>query len=318
MSYWKQTQIVDDLGFISRCTPANELRVVEPFRLAGSTMEGTVVNPTFWTSTLVGTGTVTQANGLQTLATGATANSSVIVNSTTIARFVGQNENIYAGIIQLGDTGTANNERGWGAANSTDGAYFKINGTTVYICTKKGGVETAVASTSWNGNQTVPTLTNLNTYRVEYRLKAVIFEINGVVAHTVSTTSSRWSNTSNLPIIHYNTNSGGSTTNVSMNVASATIYRMGPFQTQPIPGRITTAGTYNLKYGPGTLHRIVLNNPTGTLITVYDNTVGSGTTLAVLNTPSQANPVCLDYGIVFNTGLTVVSTGTWDATISYE
>jgi len=316
MTVWKQ--IADDLGFNARCTPTNELRVVVPIRLAGGIMSGTAFDTNFWSSTLVGTGAVAQSNGLQNLTTGATANSSVTVKSTTVARFVGQNANIYASVIQLGDTGTANNERGWGVSDGTDGAYFKINGTTVYVCTKKGGVETAVASASWNGNQTLPTLTNLNTYRIEYRQKGIIFEINGNVAHTVSTTSSLWTNTMNLPAIHYNTNSGGSTTNVSMSVAAATIYRLGPFETQPVAGRITTAGTYILKYGPGTLHRIVLNNPTGTLITVYDNTAGSGTTLAVLNTPSQANPVCLEYGVVFSTGLTVVSTGTWDATIVYQ
>ena len=322
MSYWKQIQVVDDLAFNARCTPTNELRTVIPTRIAGQVMQGAQVDPNFWTTSAAGTGAAAQSNGLQTLTTGATANSSIRVSSTELARFVGQNENLYSGVVQMGDTGTTNNTRRWGAFNGTDGAYFKLAGMVLSIATVKGGVETAVASTSWNRNQTVPTLTNINTYRVEYRLKAVIFEINGVVVHVASTASSLWANTSNLNVWHDNVNSGGSTSNVSMSVAAASIYRMGPFETQPKYVHLTGNGTTVAKYGAGILHRVIINtlpNSGSSTLTIYDNTAGSGTTLAVVTGGSTGGPISLEYQASFNTGLTLVSAGTaWDLTIVYQ
>lgn len=83
-------------------------------------------------------------------------------------------------------------------------------------------------------------------------------------------------------------------------------------------GHITTAATTTFKSGAGILWRLVLGEAAGTLITIYDNTAGSGTVISVINTPAQANCVTLWYGLQFTTGLTVVSTGTWDATIVYQ
>lgn len=320
MSFWKQTQVIDDLNGLARCTESNELRTVQAIRLAGQGFRGSTVDPNFWTSTVVGTGTVTQSNGLQILSTGVTANSSAKAVSTDISRFIGHNENEYTGIVVFGDTGTANNTRRWGAFNGTDGAYFKLSGTTLSVCTMTGGVETAVASGSWNGNQTVPTLTNLNMYRIQYQANLVIFFINGVVAHTLTATS-LWSSNMNLPILHDNVNSGGSTTNVTMSLASAVIYRLGPVETQPKYFHGTTAATTVLKYSTGTLHRICLNTSPSTsaqTVTVYDNTAGSGTVIAVYTGQSNVQGGSIEYHLTFNNGLTVVSTGTWDYTVVYQ
>jgi hypothetical protein len=117
-----------------------------------------------------------------------------------------------------------------------------------------------------------------------------------------------------------NINSGGSVANVTLKIRVASISRLGLLQTSPTSRRVTTATTAVLKYGLGQLHRIVINDPTtGTLMTIYDNTAGSGTIIAIVNLGTKAvSPVSIEYNLPFNNGLTIVSTGTWDATIVYE
>jgi len=318
MSYWKQTEITDILGDLAFLTQNGEQLTVVPYRAAGGVFTGTTINPYFYTVTNANGGTVTQANGLQTLATNTTANGSSQCKTTSVCRYVGWAQCVSTNRLALGDTGTANNVRRWGAFNGTDGAYFKISGTTVYVATMAGSVETAIASSSWNQSTVVPTLTNYNRYQIIYSVNTVVFMINGVPVHISTFATSQWTNYPHLPAWMDNVNSASSTTNVTMTSKTATIYRLGMRDTQDIYAHITTAGTYNLKYSPGTLHRITLNSPSGTLITIYDNTAGSGTVIAVINTPSQANPVTLEYELEFNTGLTLVTTGTWDATISFE
>lgn len=318
MSYWKQTEITDIFGDLGMLTQNGELYTIEPYRTCGGVFTGSTINPYFYTATVSNGGTVTQGNSLQTLATNTTANGSAQVLSNSVCRYVGWAQCIATNRLALGDTGVANNVRRWGAFNGTDGAYFKISGTTVYVATMAGGSETAIASSSWNQNTTVPTLTNYNRYQILYSVNTVVFMINSVPVHIASFATGQWTYNLHLPVWMDNVNSAGSTTNVTMSSKSATIYRLGRRDTQDVCAHLTTAGTYNLKYSPGTLHRIVLNNPTGTLITVYDNITNSGTVLAVINTPAQANPVTLEYEIEFNIGLTIVTTGTWDLSVVYQ
>jgi hypothetical protein len=321
MSYWKQTTLTDIIGDLNRVSSYGEALIVEPVRLAGAAFIGTTVDPNFWTATVTGTGTVTQSNGQQVLATGATANSTAVTVTPSIARYVASSQNRFLARIQMGDTGTANNTRRWGAFNGTDGAYFKLAGTVLSVCTMDASSETAVASTSWNGNQTVPTLTSLNFFEIVYTVATVIFLINGNVAHTVSATAAPWASTSHFPAYASNVNSGGGTANVTMDIRVLVITRLGRYETQPKYGHVTTANTYILKYGAGVLHRLTIATPTSAgsaAITVYDNTAGSGTVISVVSLPSGASAVTLEYMVPFNIGLTVVSTGTWDATVIYE
>ncbi len=201
--------------------------------------------------------------------------------------------------------------------DGTDGAYFKLAGTTLSACTRKTGHEPAVASASWNGSTTVPTITNVNSYEIYITNAKVYFVIGGILMHTVSATATTWCDTTNLPVRIDNINSGN-TTDTTISIRVATIYRLGELHTDTQYGRITTAATYVFKYGAGVFNRITLNSPLGTLITIYDNTSATGNIMAIIDTPAQANPVTLEYQIPFSTGLTVVSTGTWDATIIYE
>jgi hypothetical protein len=102
-------------------------------------------------------------------------------------------------------------------------------------------------------------------------------------------------------------------------------------ETLPQYAHIASNATFNLKYGAGNLHGIVLNKlatSSANTLTIYDNTSATGTTIAVItnlqgsstNNSSQL-PVFLDYmGLPFSTGLTIVSAGgtVGDYTIIYE
>lgn len=316
MSFWKQIQIIDATGNLAEITPYGEQHIVEPVRIAGGVFNDSVLDPSFYAATNANGGTATVLNTVLTAATNTTANGASAVQTVQAGRFIGGTSNRFYGRISLGDTGTVNNIREWGVRGpgATNGIYFKLNGTAALVAaTMKTGVETTYALTFPAGFS----LTNLNLYEIDYNSGSVYFIINGTVVYTLNATAPYIGNFQLFAFLS-NTNSASSTTNVTASALQLTIYRLGKIVTQSIAGRITTAATTTFKQGPGLLHRITLNDPGGTLITIYDNTAGSGTTLAVINTPAQANPVTLQYGIQFSTGLTVVSTGTWDATIVFE
>jgi hypothetical protein len=73
---------------------------------------------------------------------------------------------------------------------------------------------------------------------------------------------------------------------------------------------IATATTTIVKSAAGVLHSIVINQ-VGTVsstTTVYDNTAGSGTKIATIDSLSRIGTIL--YDVAFATGLTVVTTGT--------
>ena len=96
--------------------------------------------------------------------------------------------------------------------------------------------------------------------------------------------------------------------------------------TDPVGGysytRMSTATTTTIKSGAGFLHTININKAVATgTITVYDNTAGSGTIIAlitfgaaILNDP----PLLGLYDVAFATGLTIVTSAATDLTVSYR
>lgn len=307
------TKLADDYGFEVECTPMDELRVAQMVRLVGATFVGTTIDPNFWTSTVGGTtGSNTQANTEITLSTGTNAAGSAILQSARRARYIGSASNRFRAQIRLNNVGIADNSRKWGAFDGTDGAYFELDGTTLYAVVLKASTPTRVDITASAG-----TLTNNQSFEIYYTNGKVYFTIGGTLVHTHVASATSWASTLNLPV-RLSAVNAGSTTDCTIVARVATIVRFGHLSTETMYGRITTAATTVFKYAPGRLHRITLNNPGGTLITVYDNTSAAGSVIAIINAPATANPVTLVYDIPFSNGLTVVSTGTWDATIVFE
>jgi hypothetical protein len=74
-----------------------------------------------------------------------------------------------------------------------------------------------------------------------------------------------------------------------------------------------------VKSAEGILHSITFNKPVATsVVTIYDNTAGSGTVIGTITIPASPLPVTLTYDIHFKTGLTIVTaTAASDITVSY-
>jgi hypothetical protein len=81
---------------------------------------------------------------------------------------------------------------------------------------------------------------------------------------------------------------------------------------------ITTSTTTTVKSGAGVLHLVNINadGTVASVTTVYDSLVGSGTKIATINSLNLSGP--FQYDIAFSTGLTIVTTGAPDITVSWR
>ena len=320
-----EVKLKDSFSFNGFNTQFGEQRVAEVTRLVGTQFIGATLDPNFWTATTANSGTVTQANSEVLLTSGTNSAGSAQLTSVRKARQIAGISNSYRAFVQLSDTGIASNTRRWGVGSGaslptiTDGAYFKLSGTTFGIATMKGGVETVVTSGSFNGASSTYSLsTNALLYEIFYAQSSVIFVINSVIIHTVSASVNTWSNLINLNIFMDNINSGN-TTSVTLESRAASIRRYGKEDSNPQYSRISgVAATYVLKYGAGILHRLIFNNTSGTSFIIYDNTAGSGTVIGIITTATAALGTW-QYDLPFNEGLTIVTTGnSLDMTVIYE
>lgn len=304
------------LGFKVLISPMGELRVSEHVKLVGEKFEGTTVDANFWASTVVGTGSVAQANSEATLSTGATANSSILLNSVRSARYVGSYPNYYRGVIECpAITGACT--RRWGAFDATDGFFFSYDGTTLSVVTRKGGADTTVASGSFNGAEgsTFAIDVNSHTYEIDWTNSSVWFMVDNKFIHKYSGNTDPAANNQSLKVGAQILNTGGNTNNNTLKIRTHTINRVGPLESEKIYKNLTGAATTVLKYGAGRLKRINNNAGLGTAV-VYDNTAGSGTTIATITFSNNLN---YDFDCPFFTGLTIVTTGTsQNSTIIYE
>ena len=86
---------------------------------------------------------------------------------------------------------------------------------------------------------------------------------------------------------------------------------------------LASQATTTIKSGAGTFHKLIINTPAATgVITIYDNTAGSGTLIATITQPGallSSGPVAIEFDVKFATGLTVVTaTATQDLTFVYR
>lgn len=313
MGYFSEVKITDIYNQEVELTPMGEMRVITPIRFVGAGFGGTTIDTNFWSTTLNANGTATQGNNQITLTTTVDSGSSVALQSVARCRHITGAADRWRGIISM-DAGAANNVRRFGAYDANNGVFFQLNGTTMQVGIRKTTSDTLISQASWNGGAFTLD-TNVHTYEIYWTNKKVIFVIDEVVVHTAQFLTDTLADTLSFYIKSENVNTGvGSVVNLFIRTMS--IYRLGDYKTASRYKNLVGAATTICKYGPGHLHRIVVNATTGTSITIYDNTSGAGTKIATID-PSKTTGT-LEYNCEFYTGLTIVTVGAIEATVVYE
>ena len=314
-------------GFAQRVNQVGEAVVQQPIVLVDGPFLGAALDPQFWTTTgSSGTGTTTVSNSVASLTTGVTANSVALLQTTLIARAAPTHPNSLRTNVYTPDSGTANNVRRIGVDDGTNGFGFVINGAgagNLGIYTRKaGGPISDTYVLNGNAGASVSWTAGKHTLEIEYLTSAQYFFLDKVLIHTITPATAPTTASLNLPIRFTNTNSGGSTTNVTLDVWTAAIRKLGNSTARPTYKHIAGAATTVLKVSPGTLYSILIGNPAGT-VNVYDN--GAGTTanpiaLITLTGGSTANLWNFgSLGVDFLNGLTVISSSaSVDLTVIYE
>ncbi len=295
--------------------PNGEVTSVPLYKMVGDAFATSTIDTTIWTASLGTGGAGAIANAQLSLSTGTTANNSVSLQSNHLGRFSGLAPNKIRIVVQLPDTGTANNTRNWGVFSTTDGAFFQLSGTTFCIVTRKTSTDTKVCNGSFNGQYgtTFTVGTNSHFYEIIYQPRQVIFLADQQIIHIVNAAATTWADTLTLPIRYENTNSGGSTTNVVLRSRLATIARFGIPQVQ-MDGFFQqglTAGV-QVKLGPGNVHYLNMSGVSNNaVVTLYDGTSTAGTVIFSSGTMGAlTQPLSIPLGgESFNNGLFLTITG---------
>ena len=124
------------------------LLVDEPFPVVQKEFSYTL-NTQMISTTITGSGTVTQGSSFANIASGAATNSSALLTSKRTLRYrPGQGVRTTFGCIF--GTAVAGNTQIAGVGNGNDGLFFGYNGTTFGILYQNAGVQTWINKTSWN------------------------------------------------------------------------------------------------------------------------------------------------------------------------
>jgi hypothetical protein len=274
-----------------------------------------------WDTAVTGTGSVAIASGRLEIKTGTTANSTAAMTSEVLGRFMSGSHQVFRAGIKIADSGVTNNKRRWGAYDATSGYFFELDGTTLYAVSRRDSTDTRVASSAWSEITTFGNGTGQSArYEIIYFGNTALFMVNGETHHRMSGEVGGLprTNGTNFPNKFECNNSGGATTDVTLIVTGTSQQRYGPDQVVPRMKNIAGAATTVVKSDAGNLHRVIVNNGSGAnTATLYDNTAASGTVIATIAVNKLQGSV--DFGGVFSTGLTVVTTGAdTDITVVYD
>ena len=318
-------EIEDEVGNKVKISPNGGLKVTKVVRLAGVAFVGATIDTNFWNSIVASGGTGVQTGGQFEMRTNTTANGASALQSTRVARYINGVSNYCRIQADYGGAVVANNTKRWGcftgsAGLPTDGVMFELINGVQSIATYNGGVATRVNNGSFNGDYgaTINILpSNIQTFEIWFNNRYVFFYFNNILAHKVEATTAPWSGTLSLPLRAENYNTGGGIIDTSLKIRSFVMMRFGEAESRPHwKYQHGALAITVLKYGPGTLQRIINNSGVGTSITLYD-------ALSAINPIAIIDPGTvrgnIDYNLDFYTGLSIVSVGgTCDFTIVYE
>lgn len=293
------------------------LRTITPIRLIGTSFDGTTKDPNFWTETITGTGSIVKQGELY-LYTGSTANSTVTYETVRKSRKVTGAVNQFRSVARLSSNLNENNIRRIGAYDTNNGYFFQVNGSDFGLGIRKAGSDIIINSGSFNGNYGNSINMDLLTKRLTIDMSELSsrFFVNDVLLHTYSNPSSANTETLTLPVRMENLNFSGNTTDNSFEVKFATVLRLGDLVTNPQYKYIGTNATTVLKYGAGTLQRIINLDNAGT-IGIYD-APASGTGLAIGIIDAAKTLGELEFNAPFSSGLSIVTAGNSKVTVIYE
>lgn len=316
--------LADTFGFQGQFTPVNDLRVAVPYKLVGTTF-GAAIDTQFWTASNSGAGSAAGvATGLATLTSGTANNGNGQIITVRSARYMFVHPHLARMGVRIPALGATLCTRRWGAYTISgvapvDGFFFSFSGTNVLsVNSANAGVVTSVSSGSFNGFTASYTVdTNVHFYQIIFGEAEANFYVDGVLLHRLTPTTTLLSATNDLFLVASAVNSAAGVTSGTVELWGGSIMRLGREESAPRFAHITAAGTNVLKLGSGRLQRISVNNASGTLITVVDNTSGVTPVIAVINTVAAGSGP-YEYQLDFQTGLIVITTGTWDLTVIYE
>ena len=314
----QKTQIFDSWGDEIGSTMIDEMMVSIKSRIAGGVFNGTTPDTNFYTTVLSANATATISNGVLDLATTTDANSSSLIYTNTIGRYIGGSMNHLRGIFRVGDTGVANNTRQIGCtalANLADSFYFQLSGTTFSIVANTTGLaQIKIDNGSFNGDQSSYTLTDtFYTWEILFTNKRIQFYIDKFLVHTFTQTTFPICGTRHLRPFMRNVNSGvGSVAHLYTQVLSMLTWGETHTQSKSHYHEGQTAGVL-LKNGIGSIHSIVISGVTNTAnVDIYNGINATGTKIWSSGSMSnQTIPLTVTFntGEQFNTGLFLVKNG---------
>jgi hypothetical protein len=325
MSYFKRVNIEGrNIGKTAQVSPMRAVSTFDQIRLCGTPFHGTTKDTNFWSETgTAASGSVTQSGGQVTLAVTAASGSTAVYTTLRCGRYVSGTSNKFRAVVRFPDLGSAsnNNVREFGAFTATDGFLFQLNANVLNIVVRKNGVaDQVIAKASWTGSYAAAfTLdTNVHTFEIQYTNSSAWFFIDDNIMHTVSGATSPSTETLSFTAKARNVNTDVGPA-VNLEIRTMAILRMGHATTRPQFKYTNDAlAATVLKYGPGSVHRIINGNNKGTLA-LYDCVTTGALTgqICLLDLTQMVGSI--EMGVDFCTGLIMVQTdAASETTIVYE
>ena len=315
--YYHKVGLFDrETGSAPAISPSGAIETAELIRLIGGNFESGALLGHIWRQAAVGTGAVTSVNGEAVLSTGATANSSVQIQSFRRARFVTATFNKAHCAFSFPSFDNPDVVRRFGfydpvltVANNGDGVFFQNDGGVFSMQRRRNGViEDNVPSGGFNGGNPLVADGNIHVYEFTYNAGRIDLLQDRKLLHRMLSISSVAYETIHLPLGSECINQNGNTTENTLLTRGFSTSRIGNASAVPEPFSITAAGSATIKNSPARVRNIIVTNAGSgaATISVYDSPT-AGTNLIF----SMTTSTLLDFPFNFETsnGLSYTATG---------